>query len=172
MKARLARMFPIVLLFIPFLSPMVQAHVVQVGITDNEYSRATLKGITAVCVVVLDIPMDSAKVLGLSKDTIQTDVELKLRLAGMHVVTVEEVIKSPGGPFVSVQVNLTPNAQAASIEVELDQGASLKRTAELAYVRTWGTGVLLANPSPQIIRDKVNDRVDQFLNAWLSVNPK
>jgi hypothetical protein len=44
-------------------------------------SVLTLKGISALSVLVEELP-DSAKALGLTSDTLQTDVELKLRLAG------------------------------------------------------------------------------------------
>jgi hypothetical protein len=49
-------------------------------------SLPTLKGIGAVAVLVEYLPT-GAKTLGLTEETIQTDVELKLRLAGMRVVT-------------------------------------------------------------------------------------
>jgi hypothetical protein len=42
---------------------------------------------------------DGAKVLGLSEDMIKTDVELKLRLAGMRVTTMEDALNLPGSPY-------------------------------------------------------------------------
>jgi hypothetical protein len=108
------------------------------------------------------------------KDVIQTDVELKLRLAGISVVTLEEDRKLPGGPIVWVRVNLTDDAQAANIEVALRQDATLVRNDEPVYaVETWTTILLISRPTDsQRIRDVVKDLVDAFLNAWLSVNPK
>jgi hypothetical protein len=41
-----------------------------------------------------------------------------------------------------------------------------------ALATTWSTGVIGKTPNPQHIRDVVKDCVDQFLNAWLSVNKK
>ena len=62
--------------------------------------------------------------------------------------------------------------QAAGITVELYQFARLVRNGEPAFVTTWGLAGVIANPSAQGIRDHIKDRVDIFLNAWLSVNPK
>lgn len=131
-----------------------------------------LKGITAVAVVVEDLP-DGAKVLGLTKDTIRTDVELKLRLAGMRVVTQGEGIVLPGSPSVYVQVTVTNPALAANIDLELNQDVLLQRNGQLApFAVTWRTNSVLANPTLQSIRNDIKDCVDQFLNDWLSVNPK
>ena len=74
---------------------------------DNEGSRATLKGITTVHVLVEDLDND-AQTVGLTKEGIQTDVELKLVLAGMHVVTREEWLKLPGAPRLYVNVSVLP----------------------------------------------------------------
>ena len=54
--------------------------------SDSEVDRQTLAGITAVKVVIEDLPSDALN-LGLIRESIQTDVELKLRLAGMRIVT-------------------------------------------------------------------------------------
>jgi hypothetical protein len=64
------------------LATMCCMAMVLIGISSSSvsaqtYSSATLKGIGAVRVVVEALP-DGAKVLGLSREAIQTDVELKL----------------------------------------------------------------------------------------------
>jgi hypothetical protein len=137
-----------------------------------QYSNKTLDGISAVAVVVEDLP-DGAKILGLTRETVQNDVELKLRLAGMRVMTDKEVSQIPGMPDLYVRVTLTKGAEAASIEIHLRQNARLERNGQLAVAATtWKTFYLTANPTSQSIRDTVKDGVDDFLNAWLSVNPK
>jgi hypothetical protein len=147
-------------------SPFVQAQ------ETSAFETSTLQGISTVFVLVESLP-DGAKVLGLSGDTIQTDVELKLRLAGMRVVTEEEGVKLPGGPYLYVRITLTDNAVAASIEVELVQSALLQRNNLFApSVTTWDKLHVLSYPTSQGIRDAVKDDVDKFLNDWLSVNPK
>jgi hypothetical protein len=135
-------------------------------------SRFTLEGITAVSVSVEKLP-DSAKVIGLTADAIQTDVELKLRLAGMHVATEKEWLQLPGMPILYINVNLTNPALAASIDVMFKQNVRLERNdMTVANISTWDRGTLLGNPTAQRIRDLIKDKVDVFLNDWLSVNPK
>jgi hypothetical protein len=139
---------------------------------DNERTRASLKGISSLSVLIENLP-DGAKVLGLTKESIQTDVELKLRLAGIRVLTPEEDYKVLGSPYLYVDLNLTNSAQAASIEVELHQDARLDLNGQPAIgVTTWDTGYLVSNPTAQGVRDRIKDLVDKFLNVWLSVNPK
>jgi len=141
---------------------------------SGEFSNATLKGISTVYVLVESLS-NGAKGLGLSKDIIQTDAELKLRLAGIRVVTQKEsrTFKIPGSPHIYINVTSTDSAMAASIHVELGQNVQLERNGEFAPgVTTWSTGYLFLNPNAQAIRDKIKDKVDEFLNAWLSVNPK
>jgi hypothetical protein len=167
MTKRLATMCFMAMFLIGLTSQLVHAQ------TDSESSRATLKGISAVTVIVDLGSPDGAKALGLSADTIQTDVELKLRLAGIRVVTQEEALKLPGGPALEVQIDLTKDALAASIDVDLCQDAWLERdTIAAVAVPTWGVGRVAAHPTAEQIRDAVKDHVDEFLNAWLSVNPK
>jgi hypothetical protein len=164
MKIRLATSL-LTLFLVGIASPAVRAD-------DGRLSRATLKGLSAIYVMVEDLP-EGAKILGLSKEAIQTDVELKLRLAGISVVTQAEDMKLPGNPALYVVVNLTDPARAASIDVEVQQNAMLERNNQWApRITTWSTGMVVSNPTAQGIRDYVKDHVDTFLNAWLFVNPK
>jgi hypothetical protein len=166
MTRRLEIICLIAICLIGVISPIVQAD-------DSRLSRETLKGISAVSVVVEDLPPDSAKILGLSKETIQTDVELKLRLGGIRVVTEKEGMRLPGSPAVYINVNLADDLRAAHIDIELQQNALLERNNLWApRITTWSTSILVSNPNLQGIRDFLKDHVDKFLNAWLSVNPK
>jgi hypothetical protein len=122
-----------------------------------------LKGITTVFVVV-DLN-DDARKMGLNQGVIETDVKLKLRLAGMRVVTAAEILTIPGSPILNVNVaTLAP--QAASIQVQLDQDAQLERNQEFApEVTTWGTTVVVANPTVHGICDAIKDEIDKFLKV-------
>jgi hypothetical protein len=166
MPKRLATTCLAIMFLVGITSPVMRAQ-------DAKPQNASLKDITAVYVLVEDLP-DGAKVLGLTKDSIQTDVELKLRLAGMRVATRDEYFKLPGSPSLYVNVNVSDSsARAASIDVELDQNALLERTGALAVgVTTWSASRVIANPSTQFVRESIKDEVDKFMNAWLSVNPK
>jgi hypothetical protein len=155
----------VAMMLVAFGAPCIEA--------DRETDRATLKGMTAVSVLVATLP-NGAKKLGLAEDTIRTDVELKLRLAGLRVVSQEEQLKPPIGPSPSlyVQINMTDNTLAANVDLELRQIAILASTREPAVVSTWSTAIIGYNPTNQELRNVVRDQTDIFVNAWLSVNPK
>jgi hypothetical protein len=139
---------------------------------QDDTVRATLKGITAVFVLVESLP-DGAKKLGLSDETIQSDVELKLRLAGLRVVTVQEGLQVPGSPYLYVNLNVMDDAGAASIEIDFNQDATLERNGQHASgVTTWHKGMVVQLPSGQGTREHIKDLTDAFLNDWLAANPK
>ena len=161
MRSRLITICIMTMFLIGFTSPSVRAQ-------DPD----GLKGINAVYVMVEELP-EAAKKPGLTTESIQTDVELKLLLAGKSVTTLVDGHNLPGRPHVYVRVTLTKGAAVASIQVDLEQDAVLDRNTEHALiVMTWDTDYLLANPTAQRILDNVKGGVDQFLSAWLSVNPK
>ena len=123
----------------------------------------TLKGISAVQVAIEDLS-DSAQALGLDEGTIQTDVELELRRAGMRISS------TPASPFVYVSVSVVGGA--SSIRIELNQSARLLLSGELWTVTTWSQSYLEVNSTGDSVRSHVKDLVDAFLNDWHSVNPK
>src|SRR5260370_9840270 len=110
MTRRLATICLMTMLLVGFRSPSASAQ-------GDKYSVATLKGISAVYVVVESL--DDAKVLGLEADTIRTDVELKLRLAGMRVVKEKEGIKFTGSPHVYVRTTWTPESTPRLFEMTM-----------------------------------------------------
>ena len=134
-------------------------------------TRPELKGIGAVYVVVEELS-DSAKSLGLEARDIETDVDLKLLMGGMHVVSREEGLKLSGRPFIYVRVTVTMSGEAGYAAVELDEDAQLDRNNQrAARVTTWDTGTITAHPTGKVIRDVVKDDVEVFLNDWRAANP-
>jgi hypothetical protein len=164
MLARLATMCLAMMLLVGISSPAARA--------QTKYENDTLKGINALFVIVENLSSGATE-LGLTKEVLQTDVELKLRLAGISVVTQEAGVKLPGTPYLWVQVTVTEGAHAANIAVAVRQDVRLERNDGLAFgASTWDVNLTVASPTAQGIRDYNKDIVDQFLNAWLSVNPK
>ncbi len=132
----------------------------------------SLKGISALLVEAWDLG-DGAKAMGLTKEAIQADVELKLRLAGMRSVTPDEGVKLPGTPMLYVKVVASDPALGATVSVQLRQNVLLERNRVLLIlVPTWDRTIVVANPTAQGIRDAIKRSIDEFLNAWLSANPK
>jgi hypothetical protein len=145
--------------------------------SDTVQDRETLRGLLGVEVLVEDLD-DETKRAGFDVNTIQTDVELKLRLAGVKVLTKEESIKTPGSPYLYVNLNFIPanGFSVYQIEVDLKQSVLLDRdNAVRSYgATTWSTSILGMAPRDTVstIRRALSDLLDKFLNAYLAVNPK
>ena len=142
---------------------------------DSPENRNTLRGIPGVYVSAQLDPD-----LGVTKEQIQTDVELRLRTAGIKVLSKEEYFETPGGPHLFVEVN-TINSQDITeiyfffIAVRLFQHVSLERNPFIKVrTPTWSYGTIgiVSIRNPSHVRDFVKDTVDHFINAYLAVNPK
>ena len=108
----------------------------EIMVLDNEMTRATLKGLPGVYVLVEDFT-EQNKAASFDKRTFQTDVELKLRLAGIKVLTEEEQLATPGMPILYLHVNglhkQPGQNHAYNISLGLQQTVRLVRNGDLAY---------------------------------------
>ena len=143
--------------------------------------RESLKDLPGVQVVVERF-RSHAEDAGFDKQTIQTDVELKLRMAGIKVAEHHD------WPLLYVNVNALHRERnrngAYSISLELHQGVLLvsqvgsdpRTSFEEALVSsrmeatTWGTGSLGVGGVDDV-RTAVKNSIDKFINDWLAVNP-
>jgi hypothetical protein len=138
--------------------------------SDLPFDRATLVGIKSIRVIIEDLTPESPE--GLTKSQLQTDVELKLRLAGAKVPD------SPSPhPYLYVRVNSMTSGvnYVYAITVSLEQPVTVLATNTLYPASTWSVDTIaIAGRSVALekIRSNVADSVDKFLNAYLSVNPK
>jgi hypothetical protein len=138
--------------------------------------RESLKGLTGVGVMVENLGPDAEKD-GLTMDQIQMDVELRLRMAGIKVLTQEQKLETPGMPFLYVHLNAQKRqaTYAFSIDISLFQWVNLGRDPQISVdASTWSIGVLVSLGADNVsqTRNVIKDYVDKFINAWLSVNPK
>jgi hypothetical protein len=143
---------------------------------DSKSSRQSLKDLTGVYVLV-DNPRPDAEQDGLSSSQIQTDVEQRLRMAGIKVLTMEEMLKAPGMPtlYVDVKTLKKQESYSYSVQVILQQNVRLERDPTNLFIApTWRIGAVGFVGATKInqIGDGVRDEVDRFINAYLSVNPK
>src|SRR2546426_5377535 len=148
-----------------------------VGQEDDEYTRKTLAGLT-MYVLVEHIP-DEAERDGLDTTQIRTDVELKLRQAGITVLTQQEWLSTAAAPYLYVNVQAIKNranVYAFSANVELRQRVTLVRNPAMSILATtWSaTGFIGMVGSQKLgsVRNDVRDLTDRFINADLAANPK
>ena len=132
---------------------------------------ATLKGITSVQVFVEGVSPEDKR-HGLTRDRLQTDVELRLRRAGIAV-------SASATEYLYVNVNTLQSRQGLhsySVVVMLRQSAYLVRdpalTAPVAITWWKGTDGITTTANPQAVRDAVGDLVDKFIHAYREQNPK
>ena len=132
--------------------------------------RDTLKGLNGVCVIVESLIPD-AEQHGLTKEALQTAVELRLRQHGIKV--------NPVGPVLFISVSAAANEEfsisAVAVWVGFVQPAVLLRNPKtLTAVTTWqkyNVG-LFGLDKLRTFRETVQDNVDEFINDYLAANPK
>jgi len=146
---------------------------------NGKSNQATLRGLSGVGVLVEKLPPELER-QGLIGDRLQMEVELKLRMAGIKVLTKEESLKTPGEPhlYVNINVNIAKTESDIypySIDVLLIQNVSLLRDPkQTTYAVTWSTGGVGSIEKSFVgqLRDSVEEMVDLFVKAYVSENPK
>ncbi len=116
---------------------------------------------------------------------IQSDVEAKLQMAGIKVLSKEEneKIQVFRKPYLYIRINSykPPGGRevvAFNMEIALKQQVVLsggrKVLGKPFYAPTWYTSVvgIVGWKNISTIRESVNTLTDQFIEAYLSMNPK
>ncbi len=144
----------------------------------SKYEIESLRGIKGIHVVIESLNPDIEKD-GLRIENIQTDVELKLRLAGFKVLTEKEWLNEPGEPYLYVNVNSMKHeigTHVFKVDIGLIQTVHLKRDTKIfLQATTWSSGIIgyvEKEKGVNYVRDSVKDLMDEFINDYLSVNPK
>jgi hypothetical protein len=146
---------------------------------NGKSNLATLRGLKGVGVLVENLPPEVEKE-GLIKNQLQIEIELKLRTAGIKVLTKEECLMTPGEPYLYININVNTAKTESdlypyTIDALLIQKVSLLRNPEqTTYAVTWSTGGI-GSIDKQILsqlRGDVEEMVEVFIKAFLSENPK
>jgi hypothetical protein len=135
--------------------------------------RATLTGLKAVSVLVENIDKDAERA-GFSGGQIKTDVELRLRKAGVRVVETTNY----AFPYLYINLNTLQLSNFPtwiySLRVGLVQTVTLPREKPFFCVaETWNRGSLGFAPAGTLVssaRSQLGDLVDQFINDFLAAN--
>jgi len=156
---------------------------------DRSKEREVLKGLHGVAIIVEDLASEAARP-GLTKDKLQTEVESRLRKAGIPVLTEEQNSRAnPSMPFLYITLEtVRSNPQlsdisAFSIHVQLNEVVALlrgksppdaPRRLAVAPTYTAAQAVVLAGDDTvvDIVRQTVADAVDVFRGDYLAANPK
>jgi len=152
------------------------------AVEDDEYARSTLRGLPGVYVAVEALDPD-VNHHGLTKATLAADAELRLRMAGIKVLSREQWTKTQGGPVCYIDVSIVKDVAltdvldfdlyAFEVSVELHQDVALVRDmAVMVLSPTWSASYVgFTNTLPRI-RTKVSELLERFINAYQTVNPK
>jgi hypothetical protein len=136
--------------------------------------RDTLKGLHGVQVLVEDLKPE-AENYGLTREAIQTDIELRLRQYGIKVLSPEESGRSCLYINVNAVVRDPLEIAAVAVEVQFRQEVLLCRDLKTRVnAPTWGKGSasVVGRGNLKDVREGVKDLVDEFINDYLAVNPK
>jgi hypothetical protein len=177
MKEQLWKYGVLILALLSFIAPPVFAE-------DSEPARQTLKGITGVTVVVEDLQPNLLKYekftknFTLNKAQIQSDVEQRLKNAGIRILSADEFKQTPGCPMLYVNINTHENEKywfAYDIRVELRQVVFLEANPQIrSLTGTWTMNITgVANiGNLDLIRKDVGALTDRFIQALAAVNRK
>ncbi len=146
---------------------------------DSEANRATLKGLAGVKVLVEEIAPEVEK-SGLSKTRLQSLIELKLKKAGIKVMTQEEVLKTTGETYLYVKINAAAGKGEKklymySIDLALIQNILLERDPKATtYGITWSTGGvgLIEREGLKQLTESILGMVDLFIEAYQWANKR
>lgn len=133
-----------------------------------------LKGLKAVRLDVERIKPEIERD-GLFRETLQEDMELKLRLAGIKVLTEEEAQAKPEAPLLYLNVDALKcsfgyvyNIGLYLMEPVTTLRKPLKTQATVLRIpEHLGIASRLSE-----VRDAAGDVLDEFVNAWKEVNSK
>ena len=149
------------------------------GLCFTADKRDTLRGLSDISVLVEYLP-DDVEREGLNREHLQRDIEVRLRQAGLHVLTISELANSPGAPYLYVAVYpiTTPSANfnAYAVALTLKQLVQLSRhpTTEL-FATTWEGPMhfgSLGDARVQGIRNRILDAVGRFIVDYRDVNSR
>jgi hypothetical protein len=144
---------------------------------DAEVSRETLKGLTGFHVLIEELNPNIAKYANVQKNNISTQqlksqVENRLRAAGIRVLSWDEMMKTPERPMLYVSVNTHEYEKfwyAYDIRVEVRQLVTLvSQPGKAISGATWSvnmTGVMNIGQL-QTLYDNLGLLLDRFIQAY------
>ena len=140
-------------------------------------AKETLRGLPGVAVVIEPLHPTTERD-GLTQNKLQAEVEQQLKTAGIRVLTQEEWKKTPGAPYLYVNVAALKKSYglyAYAIEVCLNQLVLLIRDHQTQeFAETWETREVGTVGKKQLpsVRNSVAAHVAIFIRDYFAVNPR
>ena len=131
-----------------------------------------------VAVLIEHLP-DDVEREGLSREHVARIIEVRLREAGLRILTISEIAKSPGAPYLYIAVypitgpSISFNSYAIGLALKQLVQLSRNPSTELFAV-TWESAASpnsLSGPRGLEIRSKISDAVERFIIDYQAVNP-
>ena len=138
---------------------------------------ASLRGLVTISVVVEELGPMAAQ-LGITRASLETIIERRLRQSGIQVVdnpASDATLYLRVTFLVKETTGRTPPGAVYHSGLELQQIAKLEKNQAWAYPTSWRTGDLVVHPLDGVaenMRLQLNRQMDKFLDAYLSANPK
>jgi hypothetical protein len=166
----MARLFTIIISFLTVLILGSSAYSGTLGVES-------LRGLNGVCVSNSLSTSPEIQMKGLlTEDQLKTNIELKLRMAGIRLFSEKELATIPGFPnfIMEVVVLPIPFGFVYSIQCFLQQFTYLGRQPSITQMAITWRGPSLTGTSDHIgtVRDQLKNLMDMFINDYLSANPK
>jgi hypothetical protein len=139
--------------------------------------RQSLKGVKGVFITVEPLAPEIERD-GLTQRLIRKSVEVRLRRAGIKVLSKVEWFEEGGHPLLYVNAHVLRLAESKeyiyAINVAVKQNVYLTREPiQIPSAATWWPGSVAGiTPKLSAVRDAINKQVDAFIQAYYSVNRK
>lgn len=112
---------------------------------------------------------------GLYGNTLESDMELTLRMAGIKVLSKEEWLQSPYAPCLYLHVDAFKYAGGYVYKIHLslrERVLILRKKLEAKAITVSLPVQLGITHNLSQIREEARDLMDEFSKAWLTANPK
>lgn len=140
----------------------------------KEKMKEVLQGLEGVHVVVERLRPEIERD-GLYGNTLENDMELTLRMAGIKILSREECLQSPGAPSLCLHVDALRYAEGYVYKIQLslkERVLILRKQIEAKAVTVRLSDQLGITHNLSQIREDAKDLVDEFCKDWLTAKAK
>ena len=145
--------------------------------SDGKFSRASLRGLKGIYISVEELEPEITND-GLTSDLIRKDVKALLRTARIAVLSKEGWFETNGSPYLYINANVMKLDKTKeyiySVNISFNQNVyPVRDHVEIMGASTWTTGGIVGiTGNLDNIRGSVKSLVEQFIEAYSSVNPE